>query len=57
MNTTTTTTTTKFTEEQIIAWLGGSKWFPSVIVETFMDLANGDYDVSNMRKDILETEE
>ena len=54
---TTTTTTTKFTEEQIIAWLGGSKWFPSVIVETFMDLANGDYDVSNMRKDILETEE
>ena len=50
-------TNTKFTEEQIIAWLGDPDWSYSVIVETFMDLANGDYDVDNMRKDILETEE
>ncbi len=49
--------TTKFTEEQIIEWLGDPDWSYSGIVETFMDLANGDYTVENMRKDILETED
>ena len=53
----TTTIPTKFTEEQIIEWLGDPDWSYSGIVETFMDLANGDYTVENMRKDILETEE
>ena len=53
----TTTTPTKFTEEQIIEWLGDPDWSYSGIVETFMDLANGDYTVENMRKDILELRE
>lgn len=48
---------TKFTEEQIIEWLGDPDWSYSGIVETFMDLANGDYTVENMRKDILELRE
>ena len=47
----------RFTEEQIIEWLGDPDWSYSGIVETFMDLANGDYTVENMRKDILETED
>ena len=45
-------TTTKFTEEQIIEWLADLSDL-SGIVETFVDLANGDYNVENMRKDIL----
>ena len=49
----TTTIPTKFTEEQIIEWLGDPDWSFSGIVETFVDLANGDYNVENMRKDIL----
>ena len=53
----TTTIPTKFTEEQIIEWLGDPDWSYSGIVETFMDLANGDYTVENMRKDILELRE
>ncbi len=44
----------KFTPEQIEQWLGDPDWSWSGIVETFMDLANGDYTVENMRKDILE---
>ena len=52
-----TTIPTKFTEEQIIEWLGDPDWSYSGIVETFMDLANGDYTVENMRKDILELRE
>jgi len=43
-----------FTEQQIIEWLGDPDWSFSGIVETFVDLANGDYTVENMRKDILE---
>ena len=45
---------TEFTAEQIEQWLGDPDWSWSGIVETFMDLANGDYTVENMRKDILE---
>ena len=52
-----TTIPTKFTEEMIIEWLGDPDWSYSGIVETFMDLANGDYTVENMRKDILELRE
>jgi hypothetical protein len=52
-----TTIPTKFTEEQIIEWLGDPDWSYSGIVETFMDLANGDYTVESMRKDILELRE
>ena len=43
-----------FTEQQIIEWLGDPDWSFSGIVETFVDLANGDYTVENMRKDILQ---
>ena len=50
-----TTTDTKYTEEQIIEWLGDPDWSFSGIVETFVDLANGDYTIENMKKDILET--
>jgi len=48
----TNTIPTKFTEEQIIEWLADLSDL-SGIVETFVDLANGDYNVENMRKDIL----
>ena len=44
----------KFTPEQIEQWLGDPDWSWSGFVETFMDLANGDYTLENMRKDILE---
>ena len=52
-----TTIPTKIDEEMIIEWLGDPDWSYSGIVETFMDLANGDYTVESMRKDILELRE
>ena len=43
----------RITEEQAELWLG-TDWQFSTILEIIVDLANGDYDQKQMRKDILE---
>ena len=45
----------QITEEEIIDWLGHD-WQFSQIIEIIQDLANGDYPIENMIKDIKESE-
>jgi|TARA_R110000787_G_scaffold81889_2_gene177416 hypothetical protein len=44
----------KITDEQVEHWLG-SDWSFSNIVETLRELANGEYEQEQLRKDISDT--